>query len=97
MWHFSQANSNHIKKAINLFDWESSLNNLGVYEQVSVFNKTIMNIMPGFVPNELVTCDDRDPPWMNLYLKNLMIFIKNLFCLPVIWTNFLCLKIYKTS
>ena len=56
--HFSRENSDHIKKAINLFDWESSLNNLGVNEQVSVFNETITNIMPNFVPNELVTHDD---------------------------------------
>ena len=32
VWHFSRANSDHIKKTINLFDWESSLNNLDVNE-----------------------------------------------------------------
>ena len=53
MWHFSREKSDHIKKAINLFVWESSLNNLDVNEQVSVFNETIMNIMFNFVPNEL--------------------------------------------
>ena len=58
VWHFSRANSDHIKKAINLFDWESSLNNLDVNEQVSVFNETIMNIMSNFVPNKLVIFDD---------------------------------------
>ena len=61
------------KKAINLFDWKSSLNNLDVNEQVSVFNEAIMNIMSNFGPNELVTCDDRDPPWMNRYIKNLAV------------------------
>ena len=30
--HFSQANFDHIKKSINLFDWESWLNNLDVNE-----------------------------------------------------------------
>ena len=72
VWHFSQANSDHIKKAINLFDWEFLLNNLDVNEQVSVFNETIVNIMFNFVPNELITCDDRGPPWMNRYIKNLI-------------------------
>ena len=33
------------KKAINLFNWESSLNNLDVSEQLSVFNETVMNII----------------------------------------------------
>ena len=56
-------------KAINLFNWEFSLNNLDVNDQVSVFNETIMNIMPNIVPSKLITCDDRDPPWMNCYIK----------------------------
>ena len=56
-------------KAINLFNWEFSLNNLAVNDQVSVFNETIMNIMPNIVPSKLITCDDRDPPWMNCYIK----------------------------
>ena len=60
VWHFSWASSDHIKKAINLFDWESSLNNLDVIEQVSVFNETIMNITSNFAPDELVTRDDGD-------------------------------------
>ena len=30
VWHFPRANSDHIKKAVNLFGWESSLNNLDV-------------------------------------------------------------------
>ena len=38
VWYFSRVNSDHIKKAINLFDWESLLNNLDVNEQVSVSN-----------------------------------------------------------
>ena len=75
MWLFSRVNSDHIKKAINLFDWESSLNNLDMNEQVSVFNETIMNIMSSFVSNELITCDDLDLPWMNQYIKNLLVAI----------------------
>ena len=62
MWHFSWAYSDHIKKAINLFDWESLLDNPDVNEQVSVLAQTIMNVMSNFVPNELITCDDQYPP-----------------------------------
>ena len=39
-------------KAINLFNWEFSLNNLDVNDQVSVFNETIMNIMSNIVPSK---------------------------------------------
>ena len=72
VWHFSRANSDHIKKAINLIHWKSSLNNLNVNEQVSVFDEAIMNIMSNFVPNELITCDNQDPAWMNRSLKFLI-------------------------
>ena len=55
------------KKAINLFDWKSSLNNLDVNEQVSVFNETIMNVISNFVPNKLITCDDWVlPGWIDI-------------------------------
>ena len=33
--------------------------------------------MSNFVPNELATCDGRDPPWMNRYIKNLMVAIND--------------------
>ena len=96
VWHFSRANSDHIKKAISLFDWESSLNNLDINEQVSVFNETITNIMSNFVPNELIPCDDRDLPWMNRYIKNLIAAINDFhekFVLPSSNTgNLLMLK-----
>ena len=41
-------------------------------DQVSVFNSTILNIVSNFIPNETITCDDRDPPWMNSFIKNLI-------------------------
>ena len=77
VWHFSRANSDHIKKAINLFDWESSHNNPGVNEQVSVFNETIMNFMSNIVPNELVTSHEQKSPWISSYAKHFIVAIKS--------------------
>ena len=54
MWHFSQVTSDHIKRAVDLFDWESALFDLDVNEQVSVFNDKITNIMSNFVLNEII-------------------------------------------
>ena len=47
------------------YGWESSPNNLDVNEQVSAFNETIITIVSYYVPSEVLTCDDRDFPWMN--------------------------------
>ena len=62
VWYFKHANSDRIKRAIDIFDWESALNYLDANDQVSVFNSTILNIVSNFIPNETMTCDDRDPP-----------------------------------
>ena len=72
-WHLKHANSDQIKRAIDIFDWESALNYLDANDQVSVFNSTIMNIVANFVPNETKTCDDRDPPWMSTFIKTLSV------------------------
>ena len=45
-------------------------NNKSVHKQVSIFNEILMNIFSNFTPNKLVTFDDRDPPWMNDFVKS---------------------------
>ena len=59
MWYVSHANSDHIKRVIDLSDLESTLNNFDVNDQVSRFNSTIMNIITNVAPNETITCDDQ--------------------------------------
>ena len=79
VWHFSQVKSDHIKRVVDLFDWESALTDLDVNEQVSVFNDTITNIMSNFVANGVIICDDRDPRWMNRHIKNLILYKDNFY------------------
>ena len=59
VWHFKYANSDHMKRAISIFDWESELNYLDANDQVSLFNSTIKNIVTNFIRNRTVSCDDR--------------------------------------
>ena len=40
-----------------------------IHQQVKVFNDVIINIFSNFVPNEIIEGDDRDPPWMNDFIK----------------------------
>ena len=51
---------------------QTHANYIDANDQVSVFNSTILNIISNFIPNETITCDDRDPPWMNSFIKNLI-------------------------
>ena len=38
-----------------------------------LFNKTIKNIISNYIPHETVTFDDRDPPWINKNVKQLIL------------------------
>ena len=37
-----------------------------------IFNKTVLNILSNFVPDEVIVCDDKDPPWFNGKIKSLI-------------------------
>ena len=39
---------------------------------VSLFNKSIKNILSNFIPHETITCDDKNPPWFNKNMKQLI-------------------------
>ena len=69
VWDYNKANVESIKN-IESVNWELMFSNKSVLKQVSIFNETLMNIFSNFTPNKLVTCDDRDPPWMNDFVKS---------------------------
>ena len=70
VWHYNRGNVEGIKKPIEPVNWEVMFNNKSVHKQVSIFNKILMNIFSNFTPNKLDTFDDRDPPWMNDFVKS---------------------------
>ena len=72
LWHFKKANVDHIRKAINGFRWEKSFQNMNVNNVEHLFNRTIKNILHNFIPHETITCDDRDPPWINSSIRRLI-------------------------
>ena len=98
------ASLDHIKyhiKAINIFTCKYLLNNLDANEHVSVFNEKIMNIISNFDLNELAIYGGRDPPWMNCYIKNLIVaidgFHKKFVLSSINMDNLFMFKNYKTS
>ena len=69
VWNFQKSNNGAIKSAIKLVDWNFLFSHKNVHEQVVIFNQTLMNIFSNYIPNKLITVDDKDPPWMNQYIK----------------------------
>ena len=72
IFHYSQANVEHIQQSINLFDWENVFLNTDVNAQVFIFSNTVLNILINYIPHETKICDDRDPPWMTTKIKELI-------------------------
>ena len=51
--------------------------NKNVHEQVIIFNQTLINIFSNYIPNKLITVDDKDPSWMNESIKRKMMAKKH--------------------
>ena len=71
VWDYGKAQTDLINRAIDQFDWVNLFLDKNINEQVILFNQTILNIFHNFIPNKVILCDDRDPPWMNERIKYL--------------------------
>ena len=61
VWDSRKANIESTQKSITSVNRDTFYNKT-VNKQVSIFNKTIMNIFSNFVPNKQVTFNDSNPP-----------------------------------
>ena len=72
VWHYREANTDLIKRAISNFNWVKAFFNTSVNKKVSIFNETILNVLNSYIPHETLTCDDKDPLWFNSRIKSLL-------------------------
>ena len=54
-----------LKGAIELVNWNFLFSNKSVHEQVVIFNQTSIKIFPNYIPNKIITVDEKDAQWMN--------------------------------
>ena len=72
VWYYKLANSDCIESARANFDWEKVFHNADTNKQIMLFSETVLNIIQSFVPDETVTFDERDPPWLTSGIKKLI-------------------------
>ena len=70
VWDYKKANIDSIQKSISLFNWERAFNNLSVSEKVNVLSSTLVNIFHNNIPNKIVKCSYKDPPWITKLIKS---------------------------
>ena len=71
IWHCQEADTELIRRAIDLFDWKNAFENSSGDEKVAIFNKSILNILHNFIPHETLIVDGKDPTWLT-NIKNLI-------------------------
>ena len=64
-----KVDSEKVRKALDLVNWERLFNKRDIDAQIAVFNKTILNVFRNYVPNKYISVDDKDPVWMNESIK----------------------------
>ena len=69
IWHYNKSDIESIKKALDLVNWDFLFQNVGVNEQVDIFNITLLNIFKNYTPNENIIIDEIDPPWIKKSIK----------------------------
>ena len=55
-WHYKNANTELIKRAISEFNWQKTVLNTSVDEKVVIFTKTVFDIISNFIPHETILC-----------------------------------------
>ena len=70
VWNYAKANKDAILSALQNVDCHRLFAKKTVHQQVNLLNDIILNIFTNFVPNKVIACDDRDPPWINDNIKN---------------------------
>ena len=79
VWHYGRANVEAIRRSIEIFDWNAAFSNINVNKQVEIFNSVLINIFKNFVPNEDLTVDEKDLPWMKPSIKSMVLQKNKLF------------------
>ena len=69
LWDYAKSNDQAIKIAISSVDWASQFDGLDADQMTELFTNKIYSILSAHIPNKVVKCNDKDPPWMTQELK----------------------------
>ena len=58
-WNYKKPDVSSTRKALDLVNWEKLFPNKNIDVQVSIFNETILNIFSNFVPDRIITCNNK--------------------------------------
>ena len=69
VWFYDKADVTSIQRSLALIDWEHKFANIGDDAQVSLLNEILLNIFDNFIPNKIINCNSKEPPWVTREVK----------------------------
>ena len=69
-WDYRKTSSVGIKKALGTVNWDVLLHSKSLHEQVMFLMILLSIFSQFFLTDKMIKIDDRDPPWMNDFIKN---------------------------
>ena len=70
MGHKKNAKAKGMQQAISRFNWKKAFESLSINEKVDLLNATLLNVFRNYIPNKVVKCSYRDPPWLTKLIKS---------------------------
>ena len=69
IWGYSKAQKGAIHSSISSINWAAAFSSLDVDEITELFSKSLIDILSTHILNKIITCNEKDPPWMMSQLK----------------------------
>ena len=70
IWNYNECEYAKIQNALSSVNWNNMFVNKTSNEQVSFLNTCILNAFENFCPSKIITCNDKDAPWMTDNIKH---------------------------
>ena len=70
VWEYKTAKSNMIRLELSNTNWHSLFLGLNASEMSIVFTDVLLNIFSKHISNKIITCNDKDAPWITPKVKS---------------------------
>ena len=69
IWDFKSGVKDKICNDISNVDWERLFVNKSVHGTNKIFSETFLDVISKHIPNKIITCNDKDEPWITQEVK----------------------------
>ena len=70
IWDYKNASTESIQRSVSSTDWDFLFWGKSINKKVDILNECLKNIFHNFVPNKVINCDYKQPPWMSESIKS---------------------------